>query len=305
MNNKKNETEALKIFFSEDEVFHIPTDSKNKVLQQLLESAFGKLTIEPKKSEFPNHFWSEKRYGFDKSKSYLALDVQQKQRTLRHLTELNLSLSYFIEKSGHNYGAKMILLAKNQDEKALYSLFAAEEAIHQKEFINHMWFTPNKDIHWHPMLDVLGEVMCEGERNTLIYVVQVLLEGFGMSFYSGLGESCEFSPMRNVYSRILQDEARHHGSGVILANFYDVDQNEKEQIFEYTKKFIHALQNASWFVNAIERESGPMSIEEKKTFLENISYEETLTARRRKIRDMLLKVDSWGLVSMLEKDKVI
>lgn len=305
MTHKKQETEAFKIFFSDDEIFHFPADSKNKGLQQLLDIAFGKLTVEPKKTEFPNHFWSEKRYGLDKAKSFLALDSEQKNRILRHLSELNLSLSYFIEKSGHNYGAKMILLAKNQDEKSLYSLFAAEEAIHQKEFINHMWFTPNKDLHWHPMLDVLGEVMREGERNTLIYVVQVLLEGFGMSFYSGLGDTCEFSPMKNVYSRILQDEARHHGSGVILANYYEVNQVEKEQIFEYTKKFIHALQSASWFTKSMERETGPMSSLEKKTFLDNILYEETLLARRKRLKDMLSKVDSWGLVAMLEKDKVL
>jgi rubrerythrin len=299
------ENDALKIFFSEDEVFHFPTDSKNKSLQQMLEVAFGKLTVEQKKTEFPNHFWSEQRYGFDRAKCFQSLNQEQKLRTLRYMTELNLSLSYFIEKSGHNYGAKMILLAKNQDEKSLYSLFAAEEAIHQKEFINHMWFTPNKNDHWHPMLDVLGEVMREGERNTLVYVIQVLLEGFGMSFYSGLAESCDFAPMKNVYGRILQDEARHHGSGVILANFYDVTQNEKEQIFEYTKRFIHALQNASWFIKAIEREAGPLSEAEKKSFLTEVGYEETLANRRKRLKDMLTKVDSWGLVSMLEKDKVV
>lgn len=303
MNN--NATEALKMFFSDEEIFHQSNDSKNKSLQQLLDITFAKLTVEPKKTEFPNHFWSEKRYQFDHSQKYLQLSPEDKAKTLRDLTEQNLALSYFIEKSGHNYGAKMILLAKTQDEKALYSLFAAEEAIHQREFMNHMWFTPNPRDHWHPMLNVLGEVMREGERNTLIYVVQVLLEGFGMSFYSGLGESCDYAPMKNVYTRILQDEARHHGSGVILANFYDVNTFEKEQIFEYTKKFIIALQSASWLILAIEKSSGAMSDQEKKKFLLDINYDETLSNRRKRLKDMLTKVDSWGLIGMLEKDKVI
>ncbi|MBC7539135.1 MAG: ferritin-like domain-containing protein [Bacteriovorax sp.] len=304
MNNKK-ETEALKMFFSDEEIFHQSNDSKNKSLQQLLDIAFNKLTVEQKQTEFPNHFWSEKRYGFERSSKYMKLNPEEKNKALRYLTEQNLALSYFIEKSGHNYGAKMILLAKNQDEKFLYSLFAAEEAVHQREFMNHMWFTPNANDHWHPMLNVLGEVMREGERNTLIYVVQVLLEGFGMSFYSGLGDTCDYAPMKNVYARILQDEARHHGSGVILANFYDVNKYEKEQIFEFTKKFITALQSASWFIKALENSNGPMSEQEKKIFLSDINYEETLSNRRKRLKDMLTKVDSWGLIGMLEKDKVI
>lgn len=303
--NKKNETETLKMFFTDKEIFHHATDSNNKSLQQLLDVAFSKLIVEPKKKEFPNHFWSEKRYNFERSKTYTQLNPEEKAKSLRYLTEQNLALSYFIEKSGHNYGAKMILLAKNQDEKALYSLFAAEEAIHQREFMNHMWFTPNPEDHWHPMLNVLGEVMREGERNTLIYVIQVLLEGFGMSFYSGLSDSCDYAPMKNVYGRILQDEARHHGSGVILANFYDVNQYEKEQIFEYTKKFIIALQSASWFILAIENSHGLMSDQQKKQFLIDINYDETLLNRRKRLRDMLTKVDSWGLIEMLEKDEVI
>lgn len=299
------ETLALKMFFSEDEIFHHETNSENKSLQQMLDVAFNKLTVEPKKTEFPNHFWSEKRYGFERSQKFMRLNDEEKSRALRFLTEQNLALSYFIEKSGHNYGAKMILLAKNQDEKALYSLFAAEEAIHQREFMNHMWFTPKASTHWHPMLSVLGDVMKEGERNTLIYVIQVLLEGFGMSFYSGLGESCEYAPMKNVYSRILQDEARHHGSGVILANFYDVSAHEKNQIFEYTKKFIEALQSASWFIKSIENSSGPLSELEKSQFLQEINYEETLALRRKRLKEMLSKVDSWGLVGLLEKEKVL
>ncbi len=295
----------MKDFLNPERTFHFANDSKNKALQTLLDNAFNKLCVEPKKTEFPNHFWSAERYGLHLSKRFQSLDQELKNKILRRLTELNLSLSYFIEKSGHNYGAKMILLSDNQDEKSLYALFAADEAIHQREFMNHMWFIPEKKTHWHPMLDMLGEAIMEGERNTLIYVVQVLLEGFGMSFYSGLAESCEFHPMKNVYHRILLDEARHHGSGVTMAQHYPVNQMEKDQIFEYTKSFIISLQSANWITETLEQNSGELSIDEKNAFLENIKYEQTLAARRVKLKDMLLKVDNWGLVAMLEKDKVL
>jgi hypothetical protein len=149
----------MKNFLKPDRTFHFAHDSGNKPLQNLLDLAFNKLTVEPKKTDFPNHFWSPERYGYHLSAKFQALDPEIKQKILRHMTELNLSLSYFIEKSGHNYGAKMILLADNQDEKSLYALFAADEAIHQREFINHMWFIPTKETHWHPMLDILGDAI--------------------------------------------------------------------------------------------------------------------------------------------------
>ncbi len=274
-------------------------------IHTLLNAALSKLTVSQPTADIPNILWGEKRFGYEKSSHFQKLKPQHKEEILGKLTQLNLSLSYWIEKSGHNYGAKMILLSDTLQEKSLYALFAAEEAIHLREFQNFMNFNPEWDTHQHPMLEFLSKVIADGEKPTLVFVVQVLLEGFGMGHYNSLREDCLHPGLKETYSRILRDEAAHHGAGLILAPGADTSASTRDQIFEYTRAFIHSLQSASWPVKIMEEVSGVLSNDEKAKFLEEIQYDSTLAARRVKFREMIQKADRIGMLERLEKDKVI
>lgn len=271
----------------------------------MLDKAIEAQTVTEKQTDLPKYFWGADRYGLNRSQKFLKLDKEQQESVLGRLSDLNLSLSYFIERSGHNYGAKMILLSETQEEKSLYALFASEEAIHQREFEHFLSFQPKKETHWHPMLDPLGNVIQEGEKDSLLFVIQVLLEGFGMSFYGGLNEGCLFAPLKKAYDRILFDEARHHGTGLILSKEATLSQLAKDQIFEYSREFIQSLQSAGWIKEAMENHCGHFSKKEEATFWEELGYEKMLADRRLKLKTMIQKVDSIGLVSKLEKDNVL
>lgn len=232
------------------------------------------------------------------------MERELQDNVLRKITQLNLSLSRYIETSGHNYGAKMILSAESLDEKSIYALFAAEEAIHLKEFENFMNFTPDPKEHWHPMLNPLATAIKEGEKNTCLYIIQVLLEGFGMAHYGGLRQDCLYAPLQLAYDRILKDEARHHGTGIILSKQNTLTKLEQEQIFEYTREFIFSLQSASWVLNCIEEQRGGLSETEKKKYAEETNQTQVLQRRLLKLREMLEKVDDYDLVKRLDNDKV-
>lgn len=168
------------------------------------------------------------------------------------MTQLNLALSAFIETSGHNYGAKMILLSETLEEKSTYALFASDEAVHLREFQNFMNFDFNLKTHHHPMLTPLAEVIKDGSKTSLVFVIQVLLEGFGMSHYHGLRETCLHAPLKETYDQILKDEARHHGTGIILAKEELPTKEDQAQIFEYTRAFVHAMQSAHWLFETFD-----------------------------------------------------
>lgn len=282
-----------------------PDLASDHKIHALLNSALSKLTVSQPAADIPKILWGEKRFGYEKSSHFQKLQAHQKEEILQKLTQLNLSLSYWIEKSGHNYGAKMILLSDTLQEKSLYALFAAEEAIHLREFQNFMSFEPEWETHQHPMLEFLSQVISEGEKPTLVFVVQVLLEGFGMGHYHSLKEDCLHPGLKETYTRILRDEAAHHGAGIILAPGSETSASTRDQIFEFTRSFIKSLQSASWPLKIMEDVGGGLSAQEQKKFLEEIQYDSTLAARRVKFREMIQKADRIGILERLEKDKAI
>jgi len=261
-------------------------------------------TVSSPDKDVPKILWAPERYKLNQTNAFNNLEIEKQHSVMEKITELNLSLSCYIETSGHNYGAKMILLADTIEEKSIYALFAAEEAIHLKEFQNFMNFTPDPEVHWHPMLNPLAKAIEEGEKNTCLYIIQVLLEGFGMAHYSGLKDDCTYAPLKVAYERILKDEARHHGTGIILSKQNALSKIEEEQIFEYTREFILSLQSASWVLNCIEQIGGNLSIEEKKKYSAQTNQVQTMEFRLSKLREMLQKVDDYDLVDKLDKDGV-
>jgi hypothetical protein len=118
-----------------------------------------------------------------------------------------------IETIGLAYGAKMLLLSETVDERMLYAAIAAEEAAHLAGIAAFAARGPAEG----PFLALLGELVAEGDRATLVLVVQVVLEGWGLDHYRGLARACRTPALARVLEGILLDEARHHGSGILLA----------------------------------------------------------------------------------------
>lgn len=276
---------------------------ENQKFNSLLDNALSQYTLSKKQVSVPEILWGEQRYHLLRSSHFRKLKPISQSNVYKHLTNGNLAMSWYIERSGHNYGAKMILFSETQEEKSLYSLFVAEEAIHQREFENYMLNLPDPSLYWHPLLDSLALAIKDGEKQTCLYVIQVLLEGFGISFYNGLKQTCLSDSLKNVYQRIINDEAKHHGSGVIQTQELTPNKLIKEQVFEYTRMFIKALVSADLIRKNIDKEN-PMSSMQRSKFYEEIEFNKTMQDRLLKLKSMLQKVDNWNLVRRLEKDKV-
>ena len=294
----------LKSYLQVDSTLFSKKLSEKHPLKNLLEKALSTYTVSQPDPNAPEILWGPERYRLHQSKLFTGMEQEQQDNVLKKITKLNLTLSRYIETSGHNYGAKMILTADSLDEKSIYALFAAEEAIHLKEFENFMHFIPDPEEYWHPMLNPLAAAIKDGEKATCLYIIQVLLEGFGMAHYGGLRQDCLYEPLQLAYDRILKDEARHHGTGIILSKQNELTKLEQEQIFEYTREFILSLQSAEWVIKAIEGERGGLSSSEIKKYKEDTNQEQVLQARLIKLREMLDKVDDYDLVNKLDKDNV-
>ncbi|MBS1964151.1 MAG: ferritin-like domain-containing protein [Bdellovibrionales bacterium] len=283
-------------------ILDTPHLSSDHPLGAIVDASFAARGVESRRTTAPKVCWGAERFHLQKSAIYARLAPEEQHAVLVRLTELNLSLSYFIEKSGHEYAAKMIQTSSTLEEKTLYALFANEEATHLRMFMNEMWFTPNTTSHFHPVLPALAEAIEWGGRDTLVFVIQVLLEGFGIAHYSGLKETCMDAGLKTSLASILRDESRHHGAGLVLAKAKRPDAETADQIFELSRRFIRSFETAHWIPAAFDATGKPLSSEERKRLFADLDFGTTLGARMARLREMFEKVNYRELFERLESD---
>ncbi len=159
------------------------------------------------------------------------------QLRLRHvLGQGRLREAWSIEKAGMSFAAKMSLLSESLNEQKLYSLFAADEARHF-HCIDESLGEQRPD-HNDPFINLLNEIIITAGRRPLIFIIQVVLEGWGIDHYASMSKTCREPGMQRLLHAILSDEAAHHGSGLALFKEAELTQIEQDYIFEMMTAFL-------------------------------------------------------------------
>ncbi len=159
-------------------------------------------------------YWDATWWGLDAWFSSRSLDAASVDAVLLELSRSVLNETYFIEKSGSAYAAKMMVLAKDTDTTQLYAHIASDEATHLA------WIEPYvaTDARVKPegaFLAFLSSVIETASPQVLILLVQIMLEGWGLDHYRRYATGCLDAGLQRVFRAILKDEALHHHSGVI------------------------------------------------------------------------------------------
>jgi len=142
-----------------------------------------------------------------------AAASEETQTAIRARCALNvMEEAYFIEKSGLAYGARMLLLAENAAERQCFALMSGDEATHLA------WITPfvpeeSRRRADHPFLKLIAELIENAPAPVLVYVLQAILEGWGLAHYRALANAARNETLAHILQAILKDEAMHVGLG--------------------------------------------------------------------------------------------
>ncbi len=159
--------------------------------------------------------WNESFFGIEKTQVWREASLELCTEMLRACNRNILEEAVFIEDAGMTYTSRMTLLARSEQEKMLYSLFSADEATHYswfKEALGPTFDKSRPNAFHHLLIDSITSHSAE----SLVFLIQVFLEGWGIQRYTELMRNCRNPRLREQLGMILQDEARHHGSGVVL-----------------------------------------------------------------------------------------
>jgi len=185
-------------------------------------------------------YWNEEFFRLSSIPAYRALSPDEKERVVKLCSIDLLQEATLVEQSATSFTSKMTLLSRTTEERMLYSLFAAEEVAHYaaiRSYLEENERTPLPS----PFIKLLNTALEEGDKCSLTFVIQVVLEGWGLTHFSHLAESCHADDLRQTLRWFVKHEARHHGSGLILFNEHPPSASQVTYIVEVMAEFLQMI----------------------------------------------------------------
>ena len=248
---------------------------------------------------FPS-YWSANHFNLHKVKLFKDA-TQQEQVAIRAIASQSLlEEAYFIEKAGVGYMAKMVMLAETTEERMLYALFSADETYHLAQI---MRFLPqHKPVGTDDaFLRFLADLIEYPDKTVILFVLQVVLEGWGLSHYRSLAKDCQDKQLGQVLTSFLQDESRHHATGVTLFKQSSLSPSSEEVIIEALATFLQMIQaGPQRIVAAIEQVLGHLSRSQKVRLFEELDTETHSGTRLALLRSLMGKDRANVIIEQLE-----
>jgi len=271
-------------------------DKLHRILSSTLKSRFDSEPIAPESQNSNSHgegedggvtYWDAEYFDLKNVKLFQESRPEEQQEILHLCSRGLLEEAYFVEKSGMGYMAKMLLLAESTEERMIYGLFSAEEATHLSQIRQ---FLPSEPVATSDgFLRFLSDLGESSDKALLLFVIQVVLEGWGLSHYRSISRNCRDRTVAEVLTGFLQDEARHHSTGVILFDRSNVSATSRDAIVETLTLFLGMVQaGPQRVVAAMEKVKGHFSGSQKVKLFEELDTETHSSARLATLRSLML-----------------
>lgn len=221
--------------------YEVHMDSLHLNRNNLLEGLLKKREVHlPKAQNIETYYWGAESYGLDRLEFFLNAPKELQQCILNKLSNLRLEEAYHIEKAGIAFGAKMILESTTFEERKLYAHFTAEESEHLamiESYLEHI----SDDHLSNSFLLYLSELIKSAPKEVLVFMIQVVLEGWGIEHYTELARTCKNPQLQKSLKKIVQDEAGHHGSGMLLFKQENLSLEHKKLITQTLSAFLNMV----------------------------------------------------------------
>lgn len=235
--------------------------------------------------------WSPDYYGLDRVHLFCSSNAEEKIAILDRINQGTIAETYFVEKMGVGYTARMVLLSETLEERMLYSLFSAQETIHLSQVSRLLPDVESRFSSADPFLAFLSQLAESSDRSLLLLVIQVVLEGWGLSHYRSLADGCMDPQVSMVYRGFIQDEHRHHAMGVISFQENEVTDTSYAAILEALGTFLRMVQvGPQRVMAAMEQVKGHLSAPDKIQILTELETEQQSGSRLHLIRSLLQRV---------------
>jgi hypothetical protein len=181
----------------------------------------------------------------------------------------------------------------------LYALFSADEVTHLAQISA---FLPNPELVStnNPFLQLLADVAETSSKSVLIFVLQVILEGWGLTHYRNLSKNCQHPQLKAILQSFLDDESRHHATGVRLCEQISLNESHNT-IVEILASFLQMVQvGPQGVVKAVELVKGSLSRQQKITIFEQLGALTHSSSRLNLLRSLITNSQTHTILQELD-----
>ncbi|MGB3495988.1 MAG: ferritin-like domain-containing protein [Elainellaceae cyanobacterium] len=244
-------------------------------------------------------YWDAAHFGLHQVALFRTSTPEEQHAILSRANLALLQEAYTIEKAGMGYMSHMALLAETTQERMIYTLFAADETSHFVQLSPFVYEKPT--LADNPFLQLLSEVVEGDNKTVLLFVIQVVLEGWGLTHYRALEKDCRCAPLKQTLHSFLQDESRHHGTGITLFNQAQMSPASHSAIVEILVQFLRMVQmGPQSVVEAIAQVKGHLSRNQKLQIFAELDTENHSGTRLQLLRSLMRGDGAGAIVQDLE-----
>jgi hypothetical protein len=278
---------------------HVTEDDKlHRLLSAALKSRIGHSS--PSLEGVVPIYWNSSYFGLDRVKIFQESTPEEQQQILHRCNQALLEEAYFVEKAGVGYMAKMVRLAETTEEQMLYGLFAADEATHLAQLRPFLGGC-NPVATGDRFLGLLAEIVEMEDKPVLVFMIQVVLEGWGLSHYRSLAQDCCDRQLGNLFRGFLDAEARHHSTGVTLCDRLSLTPSSQGAIVEALTSFLRMVQvGPQRVVQAIAQVKGDLSRPQQIKIFQELDTETHSGTRLQLLRSLLRSDSTHSIMTHLE-----
>ena len=270
--------------------FDLPRLAPDHKLHRVLASALGKKpSSEAVAMAAPP--WDATFFALDRSSLFREATAVEQTQILQQASQDLLMEAHCLEKAGMGYMAKMTLLAETTEERMLYALFSADETTHLAQLGEFMTASAIERGADDPFLQLLASLLETADRAVLLFVIQVVLEGWGLSHYRTLSKGCRHPALAELFRSFLHAEAQHHGAGVTLFDQATLSAQNRTGIVETLATFLQMVQRGPQrLVAAIATVKGDLSPPQRLRLLTELDTETHSGKRLAILRSLITPV---------------
>jgi hypothetical protein len=243
--------------------------------------------------------WPARFYGLDRLPVFRDAPGERRADVLAVCDAGTLTESWFIERCGIAFCARMTLLAASLDEQRLFALIGADEAAHAA------WLEPwlaDRGRAADSFNRFIAGLVESGAAQPLSFLLQVVLEGFGIVHYQGLAAGCQDEALAAVLRRMARDEGMHHASGLAVFRAASLSAAERRFLLDGAHAFVQMIRSGPQaVVAALDRTLGTGGRAAVARTFEALDAGDATAAKLSRLRRLMQQPGTAWLVTELDE----
>ena len=244
-----------------------------------------------------NPLWEAETFQLDRVRVFRQASASRKGAVLAACAHNLLAEAWCIEERGITYCSAMVGQAESNAEREMFARIGADETRHAACLAPWLLRPPETD----PFNRFIDGLLEAGTPQSLSFLLQVVLEGFGITHYQSLAAGCRDVALAQTLGRLALDEALHHAGGLLVFQPERLTTAERRFIIDGAHAFLQMIRvGPQAVVGALAQQVGASAIGELTGVFAALDSQATAAAKLERLRKLMAQPGMTWLVEQLD-----